>query len=111
MDEKDKARPAKDPFNFNAKIHELWTAQMPLFQVFWMYYFSVLVVLKVLGDFSGLFSAIFGIMELVWAGFMIKPVFLAADKYKGDKSVALAAKASVIGLGLLVLLDVYGKIF
>ena len=111
MTEEDKVRPAREPFNFSAKINELWTGKMPLFQGFWMYYFSALVVLKVLGDVSGFFSAIFGIMELVWAGFMVKPIFIAADQYKGDKSVALAAKAAVIGLGLLALLDAYGKIF
>lgn len=98
-------------FNFNQIVHDLWMGNLPLLQVFWLYCFSILLVLKVLGDMLGFLSAIFALFELIWAGFMIKPVFLAADRYKGAEHWAQLAKGAVVGIGLLVLFDVFGKLF
>ncbi|GEM_PF-2310909 len=97
--------------DFNLIVHELWKGDLPLLQVFWLYYFTVLFVLKVMGDMLLFLASVFGIFELVWAGFMIKPVIFAADRYKGPANWKMAAKVGVLGIGLLVIADVVGKIF
>jgi len=66
---------------------------------------------KVLGDTLGFLAPLFGLLELVWSGFMVKPIFIAADKYEGEKYWALAAKAAAVLIGIGVVLDVLGKIF
>jgi len=98
-------------FDFNQIVHELWNGKLPLFQVFWLYYFAVLFVLKVLGDMMGVLASVFALFELVWAIFMIKPVIIAANQYEGPKHWALGAKAIAILMSGFVLLDVVAKMF
>lgn len=101
MAEDFKALLTKD--GFKAKLQQLWNGDVPLKETFWLYYFAVMVILMVLGDITGIIGFIFGLASLVWAGFMVKPIIAAADKYEGDKNIALLAKvvAILIGLGVL----------
>ena len=43
----------------------------------------------------------------IWAGFMIKPVFMAAGKYDGGDHRVIAAKVAVVLIGLGVLADIF----
>lgn len=88
---------------FKAKLQQLWNGDVPLKETFWLYYFAVMVILMVLSDITGILGFIFGLISLAWAGFMVKPILTAADKYTGDKNIALLAKivAVLIGIGVL----------
>ena len=51
-------------------------------------------------------------MKIIWAGFMVKPIWLAADKYAGEKLWATLAKIAAIVIGLSVLADLlYGMAY
>lgn len=98
-------------FNFNEVLFKLWHGEFPLLEAFWLYYVAALFVLKVLGDVLAFLGPVFGLFEVVWAGFMVKPVFLAAAQYRGRAELALAAKGAVVVFGVFALLDSLGKIF
>lgn len=78
------------------KIRELWSGSIPLFETFWIYYFAVVVVLQILGQAFGILGFVLSLAALAWAGFMVKPIWLAADKYAGPKHWAAIAKIMAI---------------
>ena len=85
-------------FDFNTTIQQLWNGGIPLVQTFWFYYFGVIFVLHFLAKvIPGFF-----VLELVWAGFMVKPIFVAAEAYKGPSHWALLAKIAAVLIGLSV---------
>lgn len=86
-----------------AKVKALWAGEVPLFETFWIYYFGIVVGLQILGLAFGVLGLLFFFAAIGWAGFMIKPIWLAADKYAGPKHWAIIAKvmAVLIGLGVL----------
>lgn len=87
----------------------LWNGQIPLVQTFWMYYFLGVFALKIVGNgIGGPLGFIFGFLALGWAGFMVKPIIAAADKYTGEKQWALLAKIAAVLVGLGVLADLFG---
>ncbi|PJB69025.1 MAG: hypothetical protein CO093_11650 [Alphaproteobacteria bacterium CG_4_9_14_3_um_filter_47_13] len=92
----------KEKFDFNTMIQSLWNGKLPLQQVFWIYYFAIILGLSVLGSVLTPLAIIFGLFKIVWAGFMVKPIWVAADLYKGPQHWALAAKAAAIVIGLAV---------
>lgn len=79
-----------------AKIRELWAGNVPLFETFWIYYFAAVVVLQIVGMALGVLDVLFFLAALGWAGFMVRPIWLAADKYAGPKHWAALAKIAVI---------------
>lgn len=96
-------------FDGRAIIQQLWNGQVPLFQTFWLYYFAVIAVLHILAGVLGFMAPILILLKIIWAGFMIKPIWLAADKYAGEKIWATLAKIFAILIGLGVLSDLlYG---
>ena len=85
------------------KIKELWSGSIPLFETFWIYYFAVVVVLQIVGQAFGVLGMVLSLAALAWAGFMVKPIWLAADKYAGPKHWAALAKivAILIVIGVI----------
>lgn len=88
------------------KLESLWNGDVPLFQTFWIYYFIGVFIIKLLGVISGL-QAFFGLLALLWAGFMVKPIMLSADRYGGEKLWQLAAKLAAIFITIGVLSDLF----
>lgn len=84
------------------KVKALWAGEVPLLETFWIYYFAGVTGLVILSAAFGALGIIFYIAALGWAGFMVKPIWLAADKYPGPKHWALISKvmAVLIGLGV-----------
>lgn len=85
------------------KIRELWAGAIPLFETFWIYYFAVIVVLQILAQAFGILGILFSLVALCWAAFMVKPIWVSADKYAGPKHWAMIAKifAILIALGVI----------
>ena len=83
-----------------AILKQLWEGNVPLVHTFWLYYFVGILVLRII---AGAIGPIAGIVIVGWAGFMVLPIWRAADKYQGNNLFALAAKiaAVVIALGVL----------
>lgn len=91
-----------EKFDFNMMIYELWNGKLPLFQVFWLYYFAVIFVLAAAANFVGMLATMIHLVKLIWAGFMVKPIWIAADGYKGPKHWALLAKVAAVLIALAV---------
>lgn len=87
-----------------ATLKALWNGDIPLAQTFWLYYIVAIIVLRLLAGFIGplMVLAILG-----WAGFMVLPIWRAADKYSGNVLFALLAKAAAV----LIALGVLGTLF
>ena len=88
-----------------ARLRQLWQGEIPLAQAFWLYYFLGIVLLNILSSVDGLIGLAFGLMTVTWAGFMIKPVFMAADRYKGEKHWVILAKIAAVIVLIEVILD------
>ena len=88
------------------KIKELWSGSIPLFETFWIYYFAVVVVLQIVGQAFGMLGMILSLAALAWAGFMVKPIWVSADKYAGPKHWAMLAKI----VAILILLGVISSL-
>ena len=87
----------------------LWNGEVPLVQTFWMYYFLTVFGLKIVGNgIGGPLGVIIGVLALGWAGFMVKPIIAASEKFTGDKQWALLAKIAAVLIGLGVLADLFG---
>ena len=93
----------KPKFDGRTTLQQLWNGEIPLFQTFWIYYFVVVAVLSILANAIGFLAVILHLLKIVWAGFMIKPIWLAADKYAGENIWATLAKIAAILIGLAVL--------
>ena len=85
------------------KIRDLWAGNVPLFETFWIYYFAAVVVLQIVGMALGVLGILFFLAALGWAGFMVRPIWLAADKYAGPKHWAALAKIAVILIVISIL--------
>lgn len=99
------AKPAKK-FDFNVMIFELWNGKLPLLKVFWLYYFAVIFVLTALGNMLGALATVIGLFKIIWAGFMVKPIWVASDNYKGPQHWAMLAKVAAVLIGLAVIGDI-----
>lgn len=86
-----------------AKVKALWAGDVPLFETFWIYYFAIVAGLQIVGGVFGLLWILFFLASLAWAGFMVRPIWLAADKYAGPKHWATLAKIAAILIALCVL--------
>lgn len=94
--------------NVKERCLSLWHGEIPLVQTFWVYYFLAVFALKIVGNgLDGTLEAIFGLLALGWAGFMVKPIIASADKYTGEKQWALLAKIAAVLIGLGVLVDLF----
>lgn len=91
--------------NFGTIIQDLWQGKIPLFKAYWLYYFAVVLGLTMIGNLLSFLGSITGLLGIIWAGFMVKPIWLAADAYQGSKHWALAAKISAVFIGLGVIGD------
>lgn len=87
-----------------ATLSTLWDGNIPLAQTFWLYYFLAIFALRVL---AGVIGPVMGIFILGWAGFMVVPIWRAADKYTGNSLFALLAKIASV----LIALGVLGTLF
>lgn len=96
---------SRDKFDFNTTIQALWNGEVPLVETFWLYYFLAVFAFSVLGGMLAFLAPLFGLLKIVWAGFMIKPIWLAADKYKGPEYWVWAAKIAAVLIGIGVVLD------
>ena len=83
-------------FDFNQMLQDLWNGKLPLFKVFWLYYFATVVVLGFLASMLAPLAKVFSLLSLVWAGFMVKPIWVAAEAYKGEKLYAMLAKGAAV---------------
>ena len=88
-----------------ARLRQLWHGEIPLVETFWLYFFAGVVILSVLSSIDGLIGLAFELAMVVWAGFMAKPVFVAADRYKGERYWAILAKIAVVVILIEVILD------
>ncbi len=93
----------KQKFDIKAKLTSLWAGNVPLFETFWIYYFAVMVVLAILGSSLPGIGALLFFVQVGWAGFMIKPIWLAAGKYAGPGHWAMLAKIVTIFIALGVI--------
>lgn len=83
------------------RLKELWNGEIPLCQCFWLYYFSAVLIVSVIGGLiGGILYGLLNIIALGWSGFMVMPVIRSSEKYKGDKNWALAAKIAAILIAL-----------
>lgn len=87
------------------QLTKLWNGEVGLSQMFWLYYFLAIFVLKFIGGPSGILSVLCGILSLAWAGFMVRPIIRAADRYEGEKHWKELAKISTAVIPLAILLD------
>jgi hypothetical protein len=90
---------------FLVRLRHLWRGKIPLAQTFWLYYFSVILALKLLAGAHGWRSDFFGLVTLLWAGFMVKPIIASADNYRGDQIWAALAKILALIIAVCVLSD------
>lgn len=80
-------------------LKNLWEGRIPLARTFWQYYFIAVVVLGLIGQYL----AIAGFAGVLWAGFMVMPIWRAADKYTGKPLYAMLAKVAAVLVGLGVI--------
>lgn len=85
------------------KVKALWAGEMPLFEVFWIYNFGIVAGAQILGMIFGFVGFIFFLAAFCWAAFMVKPTWLAADKYAGPKHWAVIAKVITVLIALSAL--------
>ena len=95
-DKKDRGEMARD----------LIKGKYRLIEVFWLYYFVPVLVLNTLGGATGgLFSVLLNLAALLWAGFMVIPIWKSADNYEGSAIFAVLAKVVAVLIGLKVVLS------
>lgn len=90
---------------FLVRLRHLWRGKVPLAQTFWLYYFTVILALKLIGGESGARGDFFGFLTLLWAGFMVKPIIASANNYRGDQIWAALAKILALIIAVCVLSD------
>ena len=90
--------------DIKATLTKLWNGEVPLAHTFWLYYVVGVIVLRVL---AGVVGSVMGIVIVGWAGFMVLPIWRAADKYEGNNLFALLAKIAAV----LIALGVLGSLF
>lgn len=73
-------------------IKEMQAGNLPLFKAFWLYYFTPIFVLQVVGAMFGVVGIVFSLAALAWAGYNIMPLWKIADKYTGPAHWTLLAK-------------------
>ena len=98
-------------FDGREVLQQLWNGDMPLFQAFWLYYFAVLIILKMMAATIGFLAPMLALLQLVWTGFMIKPIWKSADAYVGPKHWGMLAKIFAIILALGVVGEVLLGLF
>lgn len=76
------------------KLKILWGGDVPLAQTFWQYYFLTVIVLGFLGNAMGL--ALVSLLAVLWAGFMVMPIWRSSDKYQGLPLYRTLAKVAAI---------------
>lgn len=86
--------------DFGTLLQNLWKGRVPLFKVFWIYYFSIILGLGMIGAGLSFLDSIASLLAVIWAGFMVKPIWVAADLYEGPVHWALAAKAASVLIAL-----------
>lgn len=94
---------------FKEKLANLWAGNIPLAQTFWLYYVALTFVLGFIGNSMN--QPFFLLLSLLWAGYMVLPIWRAANNYTTLKLYAVLAKvaAVIIGLGTLSNLLNYGS--
>ncbi|QQG36919.1 MAG: hypothetical protein HYS17_03870 [Micavibrio aeruginosavorus] len=90
------------------RIRALWAGEVALFNAFWVYGFAVVAGLSIIASPFDLLGSLIHLVALGWSLFMIKPIWLAADKYQGPQHWAVAAKIAVVLGGLSTLASLLG---
>lgn len=90
------------------RVRVLWAGEVPLFHAFWVYGFAVVVGLSIIAAPFGLLGSLIRLIAMGWSLFMIKPIWLAADKYQGPQHWAIAAKIAVVLGGLSTFASLLG---
>ena len=97
-----------------AKLQIIRNGDMGLAETFWVYFFSITVVLVFVGAFLGPFGSMVSIMAVGWTVFMVMPVFKAAKQYQGMVVWAWLAKAAMVVFTffavIAVLINVLGTV-
>jgi len=86
--------------NLKALLQRLWNGDLPLAQTFWIFYVMVLIGLRIV---ALAFGPVIGVLALLWAGFMVMPIWRAANKYTGNNIFSLLAKVAAVLIALGVL--------
>lgn len=94
-------------FDPKEKVKSLWAGKESLFNTFWLYYFAGVFVLQLLARAIDPLTTLLSLLALIWAGFMVRPIWLAATAYQGQKVWAVLAKLIAIFIALAVLGDVF----
>ncbi len=82
------------------KFETLWNGDVPLVKTYWLYYFTGVFILRII---TALISPALAMVALLWAGFMIVPIWRSADKYSGNRLFALLAKISAVLIAFSIL--------
>ena len=82
-------------------LSRLWHGDMSLKETFWVYYFAPQIMLSALGHLLGPF---FGTLALLWAAYMVKPIFSSAGNYKGPKHWAILCQVFAVFMAITTLL-------
>ncbi len=86
--------------------NDLIKGKYRLIEVFWLYYFVPILVLGIIGGvLGGLLSVLFNLASLLWAGFMVIPIWKSADNYGGNTIFAVLAKIAAVLIGLNIVLS------
>ncbi|GJL84315.1 MAG: hypothetical protein DHS20C02_00900 [Micavibrio sp.] len=105
MNEKNKKQETKKK-DMRETADDLIKGKYRLIEVFWLYYFVPVLVLNTLGTaLGGLLAVLLNLVALLWAGFMVIPIWKSADNYKGNKALAILAKIVAVLVGLKVALS------
>ncbi len=87
-------------------VRQLLKGEFKLVKTFWLYFFLPIFVLRFLAAFiGGPIGALFQVCALLWAGFMMIPVWKSADHYEGNFILAWLAKGVAILTGISILLS------
>jgi hypothetical protein len=94
-----------------AKLQIIRNGDMGLAETFWVYFFSITVVLVFISGFLGPLGSMLAILSVGWTIFMVMPVFKAANQYQGMLVWALLAKAAMIIFATIAVISVLMNVF
>lgn len=85
------------------RMQQLWDGQVPLVTTFWLYYFVAVAALNILAlAIGGPIGRVMLVFALLWAGFMVRPIWKAAEHYQGEPVLAVIAKVVAVLIGISV---------
>lgn len=92
--------------DIKARLQMIRSGDMGLSETFWVYFVSIAALLFVAGLALGALGGMFFLAAAGWTIFMVRPVFKAADQYRGNEGWVIAAKCSVAVFAIFAALGV-----